>query len=120
MKDLVTNKKLVTFLERKQRTDYIQEKLKPYVDDFLLDGDYTRIDTKQSVEEVNDPQTGSKVNMHRQIWLIVNKHQQYLLFQNSDHYQNFKNDHEDATATYTIWRLVLKRVDIFTSKPKPE
>ena len=71
------------------------------------------------MEEVNDPHTGSEVNVHWQIWSIMNNHQQYLLFKNSDHYQNFKNDHNGVTAACTIWRLVLERLNTVVSKPKP-
>ena len=107
---------LATPLKRKVRKDFIQSKLEPFVFDFLRDGAYTRLDTKQGLVTVNDPRSGEEIVVHRRIWLNVNKKQQHLLFQNLDYYLDFQREY-GATAAYSVWRLVLSRVGSFMSKP---
>ncbi len=113
--------KLVTPIERKKRKDFVRNKLKPYVYDYLTDNCYTRIDTNQGSVEIIDPRTGDVISEHRRIWCNVNKQQQHLLFLKSDHYSNFQQDHDGATATSIgVWEEVLGEVGSFVSNSRPQ
>ena len=88
IQDLMTNDYTMKIQERKIRKDKILVKLEPYVFNFLLDDKYTRLDTKQGLEQVVDPRTddSESITVHRRIWLNGNKAQRHILFQASDYY----------------------------------
>ena len=98
--DLITNDYTMKIQERKIRKDKILVKLEPYVFNFLLDDKYTRLDTKQGLEQVVDPRTddSESITVHRRIWLNENKAQQHILFQASDYYMTFQHDDSGATS----------------------
>ena len=120
VKEMLSNKTIVTALERTVRKDMVRRKVLGYVFAFLLDDSYTRLDTKQGLEQVMDPRTGYSSTVHKRIWLITNKRQQHSLFISSDHYQQFQKDHPGATVGYDVWRCALAVVGSFVSKPLQE
>ena len=107
------------------RSDYIQEKLEPYVFAFLLDDEFTRLDTNASPakQELIHPSTGQPVSIHKRIWHNVDKRQQHLQFQNSKYLTEFHNDHgSEAKVCYETWRRVLSKVNSpkFVSNPSSQ
>ena len=118
--DLIENNKVMGTLDRQLMKDYIQVKLEPHVYSFLLDDDYTRLDTNQGLLQVIDPRTGEETTEHKRIWLIVNKEQQHSLFLSSDHYAKFQQEHNGASVSYGIWHDVMDKVGSIVSNPKPE
>ena len=77
VQELVANKSLTKRQERQTRKDRIQEKIQSYVMRFLLDDKYTRLDTKQGLEEVLDYrlpiESREMITIHRRIWHNANK-----------------------------------------------
>ena len=61
LKDILSENISISPLVRKVRKDFIQIKLEPYVFDFLHDGAYTCLDTKQGLATVTDPRNGQGV-----------------------------------------------------------
>jgi len=120
MKDILTNDSIVTQLERKTRKDFIRVDLREFVYDFLLDDNYTRLDTKQGLVEAIDPRTDERTTVHKRIWLNVNKRQQLSLFLSSDHFARFQAKHNGATVGYDVWSDVLGTVGTFVSNPLHE
>ena len=117
---LVVENGIITTHERKKRKDFIRQKLRPYVFDFLLDDSYTRLDTNQGMLEVTDPRTNEERMVHRRIWLIVNKKGQHVLFLASDHYRNFQDENAGATVGYTIFTDARTAVGQFVSNPRKQ
>lgn len=121
VEELIKAKTKVTALRRKQRKDFIQVKLEPYVWDFTQDDDYTRLDTNQRIVDVVNPRTGKSEPVHQRIWKNVNKKQRHLLFKASDHYQRFQSDNPRAKVSWGTWRKVLKKVaKKYVCNPRPE
>ncbi len=98
-----TNDNPITNFQRARRKDYIRDKAKKYVYNFVLNDEYTRFDSKQRFGKVRDPRSGEVVEVHKQIWRQVNKSERYKKFLESTHYQNFKHDNPGATCGYTIF-----------------
>ena len=73
VKHLQATNSPVKDIHRERRKDFIRHKLQPYVFDFLLDDDYTRLDTKQGLDEVTDPRTGELTTLHQRIWRNVHR-----------------------------------------------
>ena len=75
VQDLIDNNSMVRSRERKIRRDKIIIKLERHVFDFLLDDKFTRLDTKQGLEDVIDPrsETREQTTVHKIIWLNSNK-----------------------------------------------
>ncbi len=65
--DMIENERLELSLDRKQRSDCVRDKLKPYVFNFLKDDEFTRLDTNQPLVDVVDPRTGEIVAEHTRI-----------------------------------------------------
>ena len=99
---LIKNNKVMGTIDRQLRKDFIRVKLKPFLYSFLLDNDYTRLDTNQDLVEVIDPRSDKETTEHKRIWLIVNNEQQHSLFLSSDHYVKFQQEHTGASASYGI------------------
>ena len=86
---------------------------------YLTDDCYTRLDTNQGPIDIIHPRTGEVNSQHRRIWCNVNKQQQHLLFLTSDHYANFRQDNDGATATLVdIWQEMMGAVGSFVSNPR--
>ena len=112
--DMIENERLELSLDRKQRSDCVRDKLKPYVFNFLKDDEFTRLDTNQPLVDVVDPRTGEIVAEHTRIWHDVNKHQQRRSFLESTYYFDFQRDNDGATAvSKDIWGDVLAQIGIF-------
>ena len=73
--DLIDNNSMLRSRERKIRRDKIIIKLERHVFDFLLDDKFTRLGTKQGLEDVIDPrsETSKQTTVHKIIWLNSNK-----------------------------------------------
>ena len=111
---------MVKTRERKILKDKIIKKLEPYVFGYLLDDDFTRLDTKQGLVDVIDPrsETGELVTVHRRIWLNANKRQRHVLFQESEHYAKFQRENGNKTAEYDVFRRVCNKIGSrFVTKP---
>ena len=71
VKELIDNNSVTKRRERQTRKDRILEKIQPYVMRFLLDDKYTRLDSKQGLEEVIDYrlplESRLMVTIHRRI-----------------------------------------------------
>ena len=119
--DLIDEEKGMTALERNVRRDCIQEKVQKYIFDFLQDdeNEVTRFDSNQSFVKVKHPTTGKDIEIHRRVWLVLNKIKQYEQFLASEHYASFQKDCNNATAGLTVWREALKVVGKFVSNPTP-
>ena len=75
VKDLLAESLTVMALERKTRKDFIRDKLRPYIWQFLKDDWYTRLDSKQNLVDASNPITNKEEKVHKRIWKIVNKKQ---------------------------------------------
>jgi hypothetical protein len=78
----------VTELKRKTRCDKILDKLQPYVFDFLIDDQYTRVNTNS--KQMTMTPMGKEMTIPQRTWIIVNKMEQYHAFKDSVHYLNFQ------------------------------
>ena len=103
-----------------ERKDRIVGKVVLYIYDYLLNDEYTQMDTKQGMREVVDPRTGKNENIHMQIWLNLNKKEQNCNFIKSIHYMDFQRDHRNATVGCTTFINNLAKVNTFVSNPKAE
>ena len=63
--------------------------------------------------EVINPRTGGLTILHLRVWHIIHKVQQHLLFQESDHYANFQQEHREVTAGFQVWSNVITQVGCF-------
>jgi len=118
VREMLDTNSIASKPKRKRRKDYIRDKLKVFIFKFLLDDDYTRLDTNQGKVDVIDPATGEIVSVHRRIWCVsTNKRQQHELFLSSDYYKQFQAENNNATAGYTVWMEVLLQVGTFVSNP---
>lgn len=120
VKDILTNNSLICPVQRKTRKDFIRLKLEKYVFDYLSDDEYTRLDTKQDLVDVEDPRTGELITVHQRIYRIVNKEQQYEMFKSSDYYKEFQKDNPGSTVGYEIYAQARNRIGRFVKKPLNE
>ena len=67
LKDILSENISISPLVRKVRKDFIQIMLEPCAFDFLWDGTYTRLDTKQGLATVTDPRNGQEIVVHKRI-----------------------------------------------------
>ncbi len=120
-RDLIDENATISEPSRNTRKDCIRDVLEPYLFGFLIDDDYTRFDSNQNFEEVNDPMNnGQTINVHRRIRLELNKRRQHSLFTESEYYTNFQREYPGATVGYSVWERVLRKVGTFVTNPKQQ
>ena len=102
-------------LKRKKRKDYVRSLIMPFVYDFLLDDEYTRLDTNQKlIDNVIDPRSGDEVPVHRRVWKHTNKEYQHQLFLKSEHYTYYMRLYGliGKACSYGLWSAVLNEKHI--------
>lgn len=107
--------------KRKRRKDYCIDELIKYLLLFLLDDDYTRLDTKQNLVEIKDPRTGNKIKVHKRIWKIVNRQSRLESFVASDHFQAFKEDccFPRDSVSFATFEKAMTRLKKIVGEPLP-
>jgi hypothetical protein len=107
------NKRGLT-LVRKQQSDAIQDKVVPYVYDYIKDDEFTWLDTNQGLEDGIEPRTGQAISEHMRIWNEMNKNKRRTNFLESIHYRLFQQENDGASAVSKgVWKDALSQVDWF-------
>ena len=108
-------------LERATRSDFIRDALFPHLLDWVQDDNVSRFDSKQSIEEIEDPRNpGTMLKIHQRIWRLTNKEQQWKEFLSSKQYQSFIDETGAEGVGYTVFRDGIKKLSKLVCDPKPE
>ena len=69
--EFMPNNKVMTALECSKRKDFVRHKLDVFVFEFLLDDDYTRLDSKQGPIVIICPKTNKNITaVHKNCWIM--------------------------------------------------
>jgi hypothetical protein len=125
-KSLVNDNTHITFIQRKARCDKIVDKLTPFIFDFLLDDEYTRVCPEARRQkkpcEVVDPRTGEKRIVTKRIWR--KQEEKFQQFLESQHYHDFQEANEQKTIGASTFRTTVEDVGasfmVNPLKPKSE
>jgi hypothetical protein len=120
-RELIENNNVITPLERMRRSDFIRDKLLPYLYDWVMDDDVTRFDSNQYFATIDNPKNpGEEIHVHQRIWRLTNKEQQHKKFLESRQYREFISENNAAGVGYTVFRDGIQKLRKIVSDPKPE
>ena len=71
---------------RQKRKDFNQDEVKPYVFNHINHDNQSRLNMNQGKVDVVNHGTGNQVSVHKHIWCVINKEQQYLLLLSSNEF----------------------------------